>query len=202
MLRGNGSVGGQRVYTANRRKAKKLIPDEVTPTSKLRQQSNHAARAVSADLVLALGVAALGVCLAVGGRGSSLGAGYDRIGPRFFPYLVALGLVLLGSWLAVVAIRGRKDKPADWENTGSGSQINWPALGYLSLALLLNLVLLERAGFVISASLLFWLVARAFHSRRPARDAAVAVLLAVSVYFAFTRGLGLILPLGIFNRLF
>ena len=88
------------------------------------------------------------------------------------------------------------------ENTAPRPQINWLALGYLGLALLLNLVLLERAGFVISASLLFWLVARAFHSRRPARDAATAVLLSVLVYFAFTRGLGLILPLGIFNRLF
>ena len=160
------------------------------------------ASTVSADLVLALGVAALGVCLAVGGSGFSLGAGYDRIGPRFFPYLVALGLVLLGGWLALAALRGSRTKPTDGVNSGPRPQINWPALGYLGLALLLNLVLLERAGFVISASLLFWLVARAFHSRRPARDAATAVLLSVLVYFAFTRGLGLILPLGIFNRLF
>ncbi len=151
---------------------------------------------------MALGVAALGVCLAVGSAGISLGTGYDRIGPRFFPYLVAIGLVMLGSWLAVAAIRGNRAKPAAGENAELILRINWQALGYLGLALLLNLVLLERAGFVISSSVLFWLVARAFHSRRPARDATVAVLLSLLVYFAFTRGLGLILPLGIFNRLF
>ena len=151
---------------------------------------------------MALGVAALGVCLAVGSTGISLGTGYDRIGPRFFPYLVAIGLVMLGSWLAVAAIRGNRAKPAAGENAEPNLRINWQALGYLGLALLLNLVLLERAGFVISSSVLFWLVARAFHSRRPARDATVAVLLSLLVYFAFTRGLGLILPLGIFNRLF
>ena len=206
MLRWNGSVGGQRVYTANRRKAKKLIPDEVTPTSKLRQQSNHATGPatgiVFADLALALGVAALGVCLAVGSTGISLGTGYDRIGPRFFPYVVAIGLVLLGSWLAVASIRGMRAKAVAEETSDASSQMNWQALGYLGLALLVNLILLERAGFVISSSMLFWLVARAFHSRHPARDAAVAALLSVLVYFAFTRGLGLILPLGIFNRLF
>ncbi len=151
---------------------------------------------------MALGVAALGVCLAVGSAGISLGTGYDRIGPRFFPYLVAIGLVMLGSWLAVAAIRGNRAKPAAGENAEPNLRINWQALGYLGLALLLNLVLLERAGFVISSSVLFWLAARAFHSRRPARDATVAVLLSLLVYFAFTRGLGLILPLGIFNRLF
>ncbi len=159
-----------------------------------------------ADLALALGVAALGVCLAVGSTGISLGTGYDRIGPRFFPYLVAMGLVLLGSWLAVAAIRGNRAKAVAGQNAEPDLQmnwqINWQALGYLGLALLLNLVLLEHAGFVISASVLFWLAARAFHSRSPRRDAAVAVLLSVLVYFAFTRGLGLILPLGIFNRLF
>ena len=174
----------------------------MTPTSKLRQQSNHAQKIIPADLALALGVAALGVCLAVGSTGISLGTGYDRIGPRFFPYLVAMGLVLLGSWLAVAAIRGNRAKAVGGQNAEPDLQINWQALGYLGLALLLNLVLLEHAGFVISASVLFWLAARAFHSRRPARDAAVAVLLSVLVYFAFTRGLGLILPLGIFNRLF
>ncbi len=163
-----------------------------------------------ADLALALSVTALGACLAVGSTGISLGTGYDRIGPRFFPYLVAMGLVLLGSWLAVAAIRGNRAKPVAEENDEPNLQmnrqmnwpINWSALGYLGLALLLNLALMERAGFVISSSVLFWLAARAFHSRRPARDAAVAVLLSILVYFSFTRGLGLILPLGIFNRLF
>ncbi len=163
-----------------------------------------------ADLAVALGVAALGVCLAVGSTGISLGTGYDRIGPRFFPYLVAMGLMLLGSWLAVAAIRGNRATPVAEENDEPDLQmnwqmnwpINWSALGYLALALLLNLALMERAGFVISSSVLFWLAARAFHSRIPARDAAVAVLLSILVYFAFTRGLGLILPLGIFNRLF
>ena len=167
-----------------------------------------------ADLALALSVTALGACLAVGSTGISLGTGYDRIGPRFFPYLVAMGLMLLGSWLAVAAIRGNRATPVAGENDEPDLQmngqmngqmnwpINWSALGYLALALLLNLALMERAGFVISSSVLFWLAARAFHSRRPARDAAVAVLLSILVYFAFTRGLGLILPLGIFNRLF
>jgi len=61
----------------------------------------------------------------------------------------------------------------------------------------LSVVLLERAGFILSSSLLFWLVARGFESAKPVRDAAVGLLLSIVVYLAFTRGLGLSLPPGI-----
>ena len=41
---------------------------------------------------MAIAVVALGVYLASGSQKIRIGAGYDRIGPRFFPYLVATGL--------------------------------------------------------------------------------------------------------------
>jgi len=47
------------------------------------------------ELVLALAIVALGVFLLIGVSKIRLGAGYDRIGPRFFPYAVAAGLLLL-----------------------------------------------------------------------------------------------------------
>ena len=147
----------------------------------------------------------LGVGLAAGAFGIRFGVGYDRIGPRFFPFLVSLGLVVVGSWLAVAALRGSRTRPAAEEPSEAAIptnwRTNWPGLGYLSLALLLNLLLLERAGFVIASTALFWLAARAFGSRRPACDAVVAVLLSVLVYQAFTRGLGLTLPSGVIERL-
>ena len=154
-----------------------------------------------ADLTLALGVVTLGLWLGIAGREIRFGVGYDRIGPRFFPYLVAVGLVLLGSWLAVAAIRKNRAGFAAAERARRHAPIQWPALGYLGLALLLNLFLLEPAGFVIAASAQFWLAARAFQSRRPGRDAVVAVLLSVLVYLAFTRGLGLTLPSGVLEGL-
>jgi len=61
--------------------------------------------------------------------------------------------------------------------------------------------LLERAGFIFTAAVLFWLVARAFESTRPWRDAVAGVLLSVFVYVVFTRGLGLVLPGGLLEGL-
>ena len=67
--------------------------------------------------------------------------------------------------------------------------------------MLLCLALFERGGFVIASSALFWVAARGFGSRRPLRDAVIAVALAVVVFLAFTRGLGLSLPLGVLGGL-
>ena len=151
------------------------------------------------ELLLGAAVVALGVFLLVGISQIGFGAGYDRIGPRFFPYAVAAGLIVLGGWLGVGSLRAAVHAPNISDNSKSAASLNWVSLGYLGLALLLNLALLHRAGFVIACSLQFWLVARAFHSKRPLRDAIVAVTLSAVVYFAFSHLLGLTLPAGIFE---
>lgn len=146
----------------------------------------------------ALGVAALvlGLVLAAGSFAIGSGFGYDRIGPRTAPCGVALGLLLLGGALLVSALRRQPE-------TGSApaEPIQWRALGILALAGILFLALAGRTGFILAASLQFWLVARAFSNLRPLRDGAVAVLLAVTVYAAFSRGLGLALPAGLAEAL-
>ena len=146
----------------------------------------------------------LGILLGAGSFGIPLGVGYDRIGPRFFPTLVAAGLVLLGVWLAVTGLRSstnprHKERAVATEAEFSEADVptNWRALGFLAAGLLLCLALFERGGFVIASSALFWVAACGFGSERPLRDAVIAVALSVAVFLAFTRGLGLTLPLGV-----
>ncbi len=141
------------------------------------------------DLLLGGGAILLGLVLAAGALGIDTGFGYDRIGPRTAPLGVALGLLLLGSALIAPTLRGRPS--ADRK---ASPPVRWGALAWLTLAGLLFLALAGRAGFIVAASLQFWLVARAFSAGRPLRDGAVAVLLAATVYAAFSRGLGLALP--------
>ncbi len=156
---------------------------------------------MAGDLLIALGVVALGLFLLWGSKDISLGAGYDRVGPRFFPYAVAAGLIGLGGWLTLATILGTRTKPQVAEPTSPEQAMNWAAVGWLALALVANLALLERGGFVVASSVQFWLAARAFHSRRPGRDALVAVLLSIVVYLSFSQ-LGLTLPAGILEGIF
>jgi putative tricarboxylic transport membrane protein len=136
-----------------------------------------------------------GVSIVAGATQIDPGVGYDRIGPRFFPYAVGAGLMLLGLAVAVSPRRARD--PADLPLLPF--RVQRPPLLYLSLAFASTLALFEPAGFVAAASLQFWLVARGFGSRRPVRDLMVAMLLAAAVYFGFTRGLGLTLPAGLLS---
>lgn len=166
-------------------------------------KSKHLSEAglAKTDLVLAAAVFALGAFLLLGISNIPLGAGYDRIGPRFFPYTVAAGLILLGVWLTAGAFRKEPRPQNVAEVSAPAVPLNWVSFGYLGLGLLLNLALLDRAGFVIACSVQFWLAARAFHSKRPLRDAIVAVALSAVVYFAFSHLLGLTLPAGILGGL-
>ena len=149
------------------------------------------------DRLLAGTVVLFGILLAAGALQINTGFGYDRIGPRTAPFLVALGLVLLGAGLAVEAGRDRSGLEAN-----PASPVRWQALGLLALACLLFLGLVGRVGFIVAASLQFWLVARAFRTDRPLRDAIVAATLSLVVYVSFSRGLGLALPAGVVETLF
>jgi putative tricarboxylic transport membrane protein len=146
---------------------------------------------------LAASVVVVGLLLLAGVRTIAPGAGYDRIGPRFFPIAIATGLILLGAVLAIAARRRRPPVESAVEPT----PFNRVPFGYFALAFVLFIVLLDRAGFAIAAALQFWLVARAFRSPRPARDFLIAVALSLIVYVAFSRGLGLPLPAGILEGL-
>ncbi len=73
-------------------------------------------------------------------------------------------------------------------------------MGWIALAVLLNIVLIERAGFILASIPLFWLTSRAFDARHPWRDAILAVSLSVGAYLVFARLLQISLPAGLLAR--
>ena len=103
--------------------------------------------------------------------------------------------VLAGFALAIVAAivqasRRRSDGPRVRQSNHPGRT----ALTLLATGLVLDVLLMQWAGFVLASAVLFVFVARAFGSRRPLRDVAVAVAIALLVHLGFTRGLGVTLP--------
>lgn len=146
------------------------------------------------EAVLAAVVILLGAFVAVETALLSAGPGYAAIGPKLFPWLVAGGLLLVGLALLREAAFGAAEPPAAVELDGR------PLL-LVTAGLIAQMLLLKTAGFVLASSLLFVAVARAFGSRRLARDAAIGVILCLVVYVAFTRGLDLSLPPGALGEL-
>jgi putative tricarboxylic transport membrane protein len=119
----------------------------------------------------------------VGGGGGGGGGGTDYFG----------GIVLLGLAVSFVVVFRAFPR-----HHGAPAPHSWnrAALATLALALAVNVALFSAAGFVVASVTLFVITARAFGSRRVLRDALVGIGLAVVIFIAFTRGLGVSLPAG------
>lgn len=117
--------------------------------------------------------------------------GYSAIGPRFSPMLVAGALLLIGVLLLRQALAG------GWRNMQEATPPEpffAPAFLWIAGGLALNMVVIGFIGFTLASALLFVMVARGFGSRSLGRDGAIGLVLALAVFFFFTRVLGLALP--------
>jgi putative tricarboxylic transport membrane protein len=113
----------------------------------------------------------------------------SRSGPEPYPWFVMAGLAVTGALLVWRALQSRA-------GAVSGGTPRAPVL-LLVAGATLHLLLVERAGFVIAAAVLFWLAARAFDPRHPLRDGLFAVGVSLSAYVLFARVLHLSLPAGV-----
>ena len=153
-------------------------------------------KAKPAELVISLGVLALGIAVAVGTTQLSAAGGYARIGPNAAPVVVAGGLILLGIWLLYEALSGGWHSAIPDEGAAAEHRFYAGAFIWVSAGLFAQMLLIHRAGFVLAQAVLFTCVARGFASRRPIRDFAIGLALALGVFLFFIKFLNVNLPAG------
>lgn len=157
-------------------------------------------RVKTAELVLSLGVLALGIFIAFGTARLPSAGGYARVGPNAMPAAVAAGLLLLGARLLYEALSGGwrgatpDDPAARGEHRFCAAAFIWVTVGLFA-----QILLIHRAGFVIAGAALFAAVARGFGSARIARDLAVGLALTLAIFLFFTQFLNVNLPAGWFK---
>jgi putative tricarboxylic transport membrane protein len=149
-----------------------------------------------------LGVAALlgvvGVVVAV--DASRLDAGTAQVGPvgpKVVPLLVAGMLLVCAVLLAVDVLRGGQGELEAGEDVDLDQSSDWRTVLLLVAAFVATIALIDRVGWVISGTVLFWGSVYALGSRHYVRDAVVAVVLSVATFYGFYVGLGIALPAGI-----
>lgn len=149
------------------------------------------------DRLLSAAVLALGIAVSVIAARMPASGGYARIGPDAMPVIVGIGLVLIGIWLLAESFTGGwrnrapDDPAARGEHAFHGSGFAWVTGGLFA-----QMALIQNAGFVIAAMVLFTCVARGFGSRRLARDAAIGLVLGLAIYLFFVKLLNVSLPGG------
>ncbi len=144
----------------------------------------------------AIGIGVLVLAAIVGWQTSVIpeNAIYARVGPRVFPWLSTVMLTVMGALLTLQGLRG------GWPHD-EGGDTDWVTLSWLLAGLLLNVLLIDTAGFIIAGTLLFVCTARAFLSTQPLRDAAIGLTLAIVSYVGFDRVLGYKIGVGIVESL-
>jgi putative tricarboxylic transport membrane protein len=58
-------------------------------------------------------------------------------------------------------------------------------------------LLIERAGFIIATSVVFFGVAFAYGAKNLLKNLAISLIFSLIVYFAFSKGLNVSLPAGV-----
>jgi putative tricarboxylic transport membrane protein len=154
------------------------------------------------EMLLALWAVLFGILIVWQTTLIRLTPAYSKVGPRVIPYIVGAGMIVVGVWLAYEALTGRMSLgTTESEDADPALPTDWRTVGLLALALLVYLLLIERAGFIIASATLFVMAAFAMGSRRLARDIAIGIVMSTVLYVVFSRGLGLSLPVGILEEI-
>jgi len=149
----------------------------------------------------------LGVALLLGAAGvlvfldaNGLATPYsksDPVGPKTVPFIVAGMLVVCAVLLALNVLRGGKGEAEAGEDVDLTHPADWKTVLPLAGAFILNILLIDWAGWVISGTVLFWGSVLALGSRRYVRDGLISVALSLLTFYGFYLGLGIALPAGL-----
>ena len=137
------------------------------------------------------GLLLLAIGVAVEGANVTVGFGYDTVGPRAFPYLIAAGLVVSGISILVAALsHAAPVEPAEPHD--------WMPVVAISITLIMQMVLIKPLGWIPVSTVGFAIVAWVFGSRQVFRNILFGALLACATFALFNFGLGFRLPTGSF----
>ena len=153
-----------------------------------------------AQFGLAAVLAVVGLYTIIDARGLNVGFG-DPIGPRVFPYVIGTVMLLLAVLLAIATARGDIPQAEEGEDVDLTTPPDWMTVAKLVAILVLNILLVNVLGWVITGALLFAGCAWSLGSRTPLRDLIVGVVLAVASWYFFYVGLGVPLSPGILDKI-
>lgn len=132
----------------------------------------------------------------------SLPGGYakvDPVGPRLFPIVIGIGLLVMAVVLAVAIPRGSRGEADAGEDIDPDMPSDWRTVGLLIGLFVLLIVLVEPLGWAIAGALFFAGCATVLGSKHYVRNIVIGVVLALGSFYAFYSGLGIPLPAGILD---
>lgn len=173
----------------------RLSADQATPDVRLYGEDESGQASGLRDLAglgIAAGLFVLAYVIYNDASGYPVRRSYAQFGPEIFPYIVALGIVVLAAVTSVIAWRGGFE---------ARMRLNYGGFFWIIAALLAQIALLfGGSGFIIASTVLFALASRAFGQTRHALNVMIGTVMSTLLYLLFRYGLGLALPSGPLER--
>ena len=149
----------------------------------------------------AAGLVLLGVgiaCLIATSQVRAGAEGWSVEGPRFVPLVVSAALCALSVALLVRTV-WRRDLALGAIAAAEAARTHWPTPALVMVTLVAYVLLLERLGYALATTLAFTALSWLLGSRNTTRDAVIGLVLGVLTSYAFSRWLGVRLPVGRFG---
>jgi putative tricarboxylic transport membrane protein len=124
------------------------------------------------------------------------GGGFTVVGPSVFP-LVAAGALAILAVLMVLRATLWPDAELAAHGRAETRVTHWPTVGTVLVMLVVYPIAMSALGYVVATAIFVPSAAGALGSKKPGRDFAVGVGLALVIYLGFTRLLSVRLPAGI-----
>lgn len=116
------------------------------------------------------------------------------VSPRTFPYIVASLLMFAAIGVALEVLRGREATPEGAEPGAPFQRADFKTMAIIFVVIGLHVFLIERTGYILSATISFWGVSYAFGAKRMLRLGLISFIFSLLVYFSFTTLLDIQLP--------
>jgi putative tricarboxylic transport membrane protein len=165
-----------------------MMPDDPKPA--------YSARALFGLRLAALTVVSLGGIILTQVSQIGTGAGFIVVGPRIFPTVVGIGLLVLGL-LFLLRTTVLLDRDLVAEVTTEEATTDWSTTILALLSLVAYASLLHPLGYTLATALFFPVAGRILGSTRLRRDIVIGLALGLAIYLIFTRVLGVRLPAGL-----
>ena len=121
----------------------------------------------------------------------------DPLGPKAFPYLLTIGLLISAVLLLLEMIKARKSGPGPTAAEEPADTTTYKIVAGVVVATGIYFVLFEPLGYAVATSLFLLVTTMYFNKGKMLMNVLTSVLYSFISYYAFTAWLGVNLPRGI-----
>jgi len=140
------------------------------------------------DVIFGAAACIFGIAMIASAWKLENGFSYDGVGPRVLPIIVSAGIAISGVFMAISALRREEKEEL--------VQINWLPAAIVSSGILFMYFFILTLGWIVSATVLFFMVAMAFKSRRQIATLLIGFISSTATFVIFNYLMGIRLPIG------